>query len=205
MNPVINNVANMLVNKGQNALTEIISHAADDGISKVKDFIEDKTGIPLTDADGNITNLSDEELTTINSTVNEHRVELERVINELAQAHLDDTQDARLKHDKAMDRYVEVLTEQGEDVANRLWFSANFIYIFSLIITFQIFAFLFFAVFGPVETDKMRFVDITIGNLFGVLNIIVGFFFGNAWAQSRNKTRSTDLQAKFRQARDTFK
>ena len=208
MNSTVNLVATMLANKGQNVLSEVISNVTDEGIHKVKEFIEEKTGIPLTDADGSMYNFNSDELDTINITITDNRLELERILNELTSLHLEDVQHARHQQEKVMDNYVEALTnnDNDENIAKRLWFSANFIYLFALLITFQIFGFLFFAVFGPVATDKMRFVDIAIGNLFGILNIIVGFFFGSAFAQSRNRTRNTDtIQSIVQKAKDTFK
>jgi hypothetical protein len=189
MEPITTMLAGFLATKGFSLLQSLLSKATDKGIEKAAEFIETKVGIPLVNHDGKFPELSDTDVKRIAEVITENRLELERILNEKEKMYLDDKKDARYAQKTHVQTYAEVVKECGEDAASGLWLSVNFIYIFAILLTVCIFTFIFLAVFTTgVPTEKLRFIDIAIGNLFGILNIIIGFFFGSAIEKNRKES-----------------
>lgn len=178
-------LASLLATKGFDLLKKLLDKATDVGIEKAGEFIERKSGIPLVDHSGNLPSFSEKDLKILTEIISTNKSELESILLEKEKLYMKDKQDARYLQKTTTDTYAEVVKTKGREEAKGLWLSANFIYVFAIFVTLLIFSFIFFAVFGSVADEKMRFVDITIGNLFGTLNMIIGFFFGSAMEKSK--------------------
>lgn len=178
-------LASLLATKGYDLLKSLLTSATSTGITKAAEYIEKKAGIPIVDPAGKLPELSPKDLDRIAEIINDNQVEIESLLLEKERMYLEDKMDARCLHETGIKSYADVVKEKGRNEAKGLWLSANFIYIFAILMTILIFCFIFFAVFGSVQTDKMRFIDITIGNLFGILNMIIGFFFGSAMEKGK--------------------
>lgn len=193
--PVIAALVSPLARKGMDLLSSVFNSATDFGVEKIKQKIEDTTGIKVEDiADDKLDpeqwrKLKEFELTHQELLLEElqstqaHDIARVKLLNE-------DRADARETYEKALD---------SED-----WLTRNFIHIFALLITLLTFAFIAYAAFfadfsaGDQMTDaeqhRARIVDTVIGFLLGVgLAAIIQFFFGSSQGSS-DKSKMIEKQ-----------
>lgn len=194
MEPITLSLVSLLASKGFSLLGDLINGASDKGIEKAKEFIEEKTGIPLVDSTGTIAPLTDEDLTKINEAVLEHKLELEKLLLEKDKAVFEDISDARDMQAHAVSKFADAVKTGNTFGVLTLWLNANFIHIFSLII---LGATIYYTHTVTLTQDipESRFQFITQASSFyqNILLIIVGYYFGGAF-KGGNGQSSGDSQ-----------
>ena len=89
-----------------------------------------------------------------------------------------------LTGDSWIDRKDNVYTKNDEHLSIVL--SPNKIYIFGVICSAIIFIYIFSVTFFStnIPENSLRFVDQSLGNMYAIINTVIGFFFGNAYRNS---------------------
>jgi hypothetical protein len=203
MDPIITPLVGILAAKGFGFLKDLIVGATDEGISKTKEFIETKTGIPLVDGAGQSTveTLTDEQLKKIAETIEDNHLELEQLLVRKMEIIAGDASDARDMQRDALTTAKEVTKTGNAYAIRQAWFSANFIYFYALIITLLSYVFESLVLFVEFPADKSQYLNQIISTNSNVKLILVGFFFGgavttavNAYTQKRRASDSRDDQ-----------
>ena len=192
MAPILVTLAGLLATKGFDLLKVLLAKATEKGIEKATEYIERKAGIPLVDHDGKPAELKDKEIEAIKQVVKDNQVELAKIVLEQSKVDLetnklaaDDTKDARYLQSSKVKEYADLVEKVGEDCASGLWLPANFIYLYAFVITIAGFIFMGVILFKDSLTDsQMNFVYFALGNIFGLITTIVGFFFGNSFKKN---------------------
>lgn len=72
-------------------------------------------------------------------------------------------------------------TKYNDDISISL--SPNKIYLFGFVCAIIIFLYIFAVTFfsGVIPEQGLRFVDQSLGNMYAIVNTVIGFFFGNAY------------------------
>lgn len=181
MAPILATLASLLATKGFDLLKVLLSKATEKGIEKATEYIEKKSGIPLVGHDGKPAELKEKEIEAIKQTVKDHQLELAKLLLEQDKLSMEDTKDARYLQSTQVKEYAALVKQAGEDAASGLWLPVNFIYLYALIITVFGFSFMMIVMFKDTLTDaQINFIYFALGNVFGLITTIVGFFFGNA-------------------------
>ena len=191
-----------LAKKGLDLLSGVLNGAADAGVEKVTELIEEKTGIRVED-------IADDKLTEA-QWIALKDFELKHAELLLRELESDRTHDIdRLKSAQA-DR-AGAREMQRTAIGSRDWFTRNFIYLYAIAITTLTFAFIAIAAFAPglyvdavdgegnplgfltsASQARARVVDTVLGFLLGVtLSAIIQFFFGSS-AGSSEKSRTIE-------------
>lgn len=177
---ILASVAPKLAQHGLDLLSEIFSGATETGIEKVKDLIEDKTGIELKDIAGDA--MTQDDWDRLQTFEKENRAKLTYYM------HMDDNEVKREQthqRDRASARQLQQAAIASSD---RL--AQRFIYFYASAITLLTFAFIFYASFFhdfEANPGSERIIDTIVGFLLGIaLSAIVQFFFGSS-VGSRSK------------------
>ena len=192
MAPILVTIASLLATKGFDLLKVLLAKATEKGIEKATAYIEKKTGIPLVDHSGQPTELKEKEIEVIQQVVKDNQTELAKILLEQSKVDLeftkldaDDTKDARYLQSTKVKEYADLVEKVGEDCASGLWLPANFIYLYAFVVTIAGFIFMSVILFKDNLTDsQMNFVYFALGNIFGLITTIVGFFFGNSFKKN---------------------
>lgn len=66
--------------------------------------------------------------------------------------------------------------------------SPNKIYLFGVVCTCIIFIYIFAVTFfsASIPENSLRFADQSLGNMYAIINTVIGFFFGNAYRSAIN-------------------
>lgn len=190
MNTIINQLNDLLVSKGIAELTDLCTDISVFEAEQLQSFIEQKTGIILADSNGNLSNLTDEQIQLIKDCVIENKSYLKDLFSKEYTVNTgvtEDVKDARNSQNRQFTQILEFLTSQQAKENPKLsmmvvlqGLSTNMI---ALICIVAIFAYQFFVVIysNDMNTEAWRFVDRSLGSFDGLINTIVGFFFGSAW------------------------
>lgn len=144
-------------------------------LAKGKDWVEEKTGIDLSQAE-----LSEQDKTALRQYEMDHEEELIRLRQkddllqkEIQEMYLKDTQNARSMQAAAL---------QQDDI-----FSKRFIYYFAIFWSVVAAAFIGIILFVEIPPNNIRFADTILGFLLGtIVAQIIAFFFGSS-KSSQNK------------------
>ena len=190
MNTIINQLNDLLVSKGIAELTDLCTDISVFEAEQLQSFIEQKTGIILADSNGNLSNLTDEQIQLIKDCVIENKSYLKDLFSKEYTVNTgvtEDVKDARNSQNRQFTQILEFLASQQAKENPKLsmmvvlqGLSTNVI---ALICIVAIFAYQFFVVIysNDMNTEAWRFVDRSLGSFDGLINTIVGFFFGSAW------------------------
>jgi hypothetical protein len=190
MNTIINQLNDLLVSKGIAELTDLCTDISVFEAEQLQSFIEQKTGIILADSNGNLSNLTDEQIQLIKDCVIENKSYLKDLFSKEYTVNTgvtEDVKDARNSQNRQFTQILEFLASQQAKENPKLsmmvalqGLSTNMI---ALICIVAIFAYQFFVVIysNDMNTEAWRFVDRSLGSFDGLINTIVGFFFGSAW------------------------
>ncbi|WP_295645172.1 hypothetical protein [uncultured Holdemanella sp.] len=190
MNTIINQLNDLLVSKGIAELTDLCTDISVFEAEQLQSFIEQKTGIILADSNGNLSNLTDEQIQLIKDCVIENKSYLKDLFSKeytVNTGATEDVKDARNSQNRQFTQILEFLASQQAKENPKLsmmvalqGLSTNVI---ALICIVAIFAYQFFVVIysNDMNTEAWRFVDRSLGSFDGLINTIVGFFFGSAW------------------------
>lgn len=190
MNTIINQLNDLLVSKGIAELTDLCTDISVFEAEQLQSFIEQKTGIILADSNGNLSNLTDEQIQLIKDCVIENKSYLKDLFSKECTVNTgatEDVKDARNSQNRQFTQILEFLASQQAKENPKLsmmvalqGLSTNMI---ALICIVAIFAYQFFVVIysNDMNTEAWRFVDRSLGSFDGLINTIVGFFFGSAW------------------------
>lgn len=190
MNTIINQLNDLLVSKGIAELTDLCTDISVFEAEQLQSFIEQKTGIILADSNGNLSNLTDEQIQLIKDCVIENKSYLKDLFSKeytVNTGATEDVKDARNSQNRQFTQILEFLASQQAKENPKLsmmvalqGLSTNAI---ALICIVAIFAYQFFVVIysNDMNTEAWRFVDRSLGSFDGLINTIVGFFFGSAW------------------------
>ena len=190
MNTIINQLNDLLVSKGIAELTDLCTDISVFEAEQLQSFIEQKTGIILADSNGNLSNLTDEQIQLIKDCVIENKSYLKDLFSKECTVNTgatEDVKDARNSQNRQFTQILEFLASQQAKENPKLsmmvalqGLSTNVI---ALICIVAIFAYQFFVVIysNDMNTEAWRFVDRSLGSFDGLINTIVGFFFGSAW------------------------
>lgn len=190
MNTIINQLNDLLVSKGIAELTDLCTDISVFEAEQLQSFIEQKTGIILADSNGNLSNLTDEQIQLIKDCVIENKSYLKDLFSKeytVNTSVTEDVKDARNSQNRQFTQILEFLASQQAKENPKLsmmvalqGLSTNMI---ALICIVAIFAYQFFVVIysNDMNTEAWRFVDRSLGSFDGLINTIVGFFFGSAW------------------------
>lgn len=190
MNTIINQLNDLLVSKGIAELTDLCTDISVFEAEQLQSFIEQKTGIILADSNGNLSNLIDEQIQLIKDCVIENKSYLKDLFSKEYTVNTgvtEDVKDARNSQNRQFTQILEFLKTQQAKENPKLsillalqGLSTNMI---ALICIVAIFVYQFFVVIysNDMNTEAWRFVDRSLGSFDGLINTIVGFFFGSAW------------------------
>lgn len=190
MNTIINQLNDLLVSKGIAELTDLCTDISVFEAEQLQSFIEQKTGIILADSNRNLSNLTDEQIQLIKDCVIENKSYLKDLFSKeytVNTGATEDVKDARNSQNRQFTQILEFLASQQAKENPKLsmmvvlqGLSTNVI---ALICIVAIFAYQFFVVIysNDMNTEAWRFVDRSLGSFDGLINTIVGFFFGSAW------------------------
>lgn len=190
MNTIINQLNDLLVSKGIAELTDLCTDISVFEAEQLQSFIEQKTRIILADSNGNLSNLTDEQIQLIKDCVIENKSYLKDLFSKECTVNTgatEDVKDARNSQNRQFTQILEFLASQQAKENPKLsmmvalqGLSTNVI---ALICIVAIFAYQFFVVIysNDMNTEAWRFVDRSLGSFDGLINTIVGFFFGSAW------------------------
>ena len=190
MNTIINQLNDLLVSKGIAELTDLCTDISVFEAEQLQSFIEQKTGIILADSNGNLSNLTDEQIQLIENCIIENKSYLKDLFSNEHTVNTDvteDVKDARNSQDRQLTQILEFLASQQAKENPKLsillalqGLSTNMI---ALICIVAIFAYQFFVVIysNDMNSEAWRFVDRSLGSFDGLINTIIGFFFGSAW------------------------
>lgn len=190
MNTIINQLNDLLVSKGIAELTDLCTDISVFEAEQLQSFIEQKTEIILADSNGNLSNLTDEQIQLIKDCVIENKSYLKDLFSKEYTVNTgvtEDVKDARNSQNRQFTQILEFLASQQAKENPKLsmmvalqGLSTNMI---ALICIVAIFAYQFFVVIysNDMNTEAWRFVDRSLGSFDGLINTIVGFFFGSAW------------------------
>lgn len=190
MNTIINQLNDLLVSKGIAELTDLCTDISVFEAEQLQSFIEQKTGIILADSNGNLSNLTDEQIQLIKDCVIENKSYLKDLFSKECTVNTgatEDVKDARNSQNRQFTQILEFLASQQAKENPKLsmmvalqGLSTNVI---ALICIVAIFAYQFFVVIysNDMNTEAWHFVDRSLGSFDGLINTIVGFFFGSAW------------------------
>lgn len=189
MAPILATLASLLATKGFDLLKVLLAKATEKGIENATAYIEKKSGIPLVNHEGKPAELKDKEVEAIQQIVKDNQLELAKILLEQSKVDLEtnklvteDIRDARYLHSTGLKEYAELVEKVGENGASGLWLSVNFIYVYALAVTGFGFIFMIIILFKSTLTDaQMNFVYFALGNIFGLITTIVGFFFGSSF------------------------
>ncbi len=204
--PIIGAVAAAVVpalaRKGLDLLSGVLNGAADAGVEKVTDLIEQSTGIRVED-------IAEDKLTEAQWIALK---EFELKHQELLLAEIEATRSHDIDRLRiARDDRDSARQMQRTAIGSRDWLTRNFIYVYATAITALTFGFIAVAAFAPglyvdaVDADgnplgfltsasqaRARIIDTVVGFLLGVtLSAIIQFFFGSS-AGSSEKSRTLD-------------
>ena len=190
MSTIINQLNDLLVSKNFSEQTDLCADISVFEAEQLQSFIEQKTGIILADSNENLNTFTDEQIQLIKDCIIENKSYLkdlfskEYIVNTTS---TEDTKDARNSQDRQLTQILEFLKTQQAKENPKLsillalqGLSTNMI---ALICIVAIFVYQFFVVIysNDMNTEAWRFVDRSLGSFDGLINTIVGFFFGSAW------------------------
>ena len=91
-----------------------------------------------------------------------------------------------LTGDSWIDRKDNVYTKNDSHLSITL--SPNKIYLFGVVCSAIIFIYIFAVTFfsSSIPENSLRFVDQSLGNMYAIINTVIGFFFGNAYRGTLN-------------------
>lgn len=172
MNSLIN-LSTLLEEKEFTLLNNIVSNATEDGKLLIKDFLENKIGMCIPE---DVSSLSQEQLHAFQIITINYESKLRKL--------------AIYEKESFIKKTVSKLS--GKDSENKGWLANNFIYIFSVYISTFVFYYIHRITFDAASIPEtgIRFVDITLGNMYNLIATIVGFFFGNAWRGAKEKIKT---------------
>ena len=190
MNTIINQLNDLLVSKSFAELTDLCTDISVFEAEQLQSFIEQKTGIILVNSNGKLNDFTDEQIQLIKDCITENKSYLKDLFSKeytVDTNSTEDVKDARNSQDRQLTQILEFLTTQQAKENPKLsillalqGLSTNMI---ALICIIAIFAYQFFVVIysNDMNTEAWRFVDRSLGSFDGLINTIVGFFFGSAW------------------------
>ena len=196
MSTIINQLNDLLVSKNFSELTDLCADISVFEAEQLQSFIEQKTGIILADSNENLNTFTDEQIQLIKDCIIENKSYLkdlfskEYIVNTTS---AEDTKDARNSQDRQLTQILEFLKTQQAKENPKLsillalqGLSTNMI---ALICIVAIFVYQFFVVIysNDMNTEAWRFVDRSLGSFDGLINTIVGFFFGSAWERHTSR------------------
>jgi len=166
MLPFLAPIVGMLAEKGLSLLSNTVSSVADEGVNKLKEFVEEKTGIDITNHK-QVQNLTPEQTEKLKKLELEEKKFFEEIRFKYYQADLKDRQDARFMQKEAL--------KQNDT------FSKRFIYYYASFVTIITFIYIYLITFLEIPKDNQRFADCVLGFLLGQgLSVILAFFFGSS-------------------------
>ena len=192
MAPILATLAGLLATKGFDLLKILLTKATEKGIEKATEYIEKKSGIPLVNHEGKPAELKDKEIEAIKQVIKDNQIELAKILLEQSKVDLEmdklsaaDTVDARYLQSTKVKEYADLVEKVGEDCASGLWLPANFIYLYAFMVTIFGFAFMGIVLIKDTLTDsQINFIYFALGNVFGLITTITGFFFGNSFKKN---------------------
>lgn len=186
MEPITTLLVGTLASKGFSFLKDLLTGATDTAADKAKQFIEEKTGIPLVDSTGDSSHLTNDQLLLIAQTIEENKVELAKLVVEDRTLYNQDVSNAREMQTKKVEAFVEVAKTGNKEALRALWLPTNFIYLYALLITLAGIAFMFVSfLVDNIPENRFQFITQSMGVYQNVLLILVGFFFGGAYEKSK--------------------
>ena len=180
MIPVIGTLAEALASTGFTVLKDVVDACTDDGLERVQQFVEDKTGLNIRDA--NISHMSTEDMEKIQKCVLENQIALKQLALKRDKAVMADISNARQMQ-------IETLK-----APNATWFTSNFVHLLGLLVVILpqlIVAYgLYFA--GELSPEKQRILDHFEQSSDQLMNIVVIFYFGSTFKHWTNKKNNKD-------------
>lgn len=173
----ISAIGSYLSKNGMDILSGVFKGAADKGVKKVAEVIQEKTGIDISKA-AEPQGLSEAELVKLKEfelkyqeMLMEHSEALEQLNLEYEKARFADTANAR-----AMQTYA---IDSPDPVVRR------FIYFFAVLLTLLSFGFLYLVLFNPngviTQSGNKDLVNTITGFLLGTtMSAVIGFFYGSS-------------------------
>ena len=166
MLPFLVPIVSMLAGKGLDLLTNTLSSASDKGVDKIKDFIEEKTGLDITSED-QVSQMSAEQIVELQRLTFEEKKFFEDVALKYKQMEYEDRKDAR--------------DMQKEAIKQTDLFTKRFNSIFASAITTLAFAYCFCVTFITIPERNVRIADTILGFLLGTaVAAIINFYFGSS-------------------------
>ena len=190
MNTIINQLNDLLVSKGIAELTDLCTDISVFEAEQLQSFIEQKTGIILADSNGNLSNLTDEQIQLIKDCVIENKSYLKDLFSKEYTVNTgvtEDVKDARNSQNRQFTQILEFLasqqTKENPKLSMMVALQGLSTSMIALICIVAIFVYQFFVVIysNDMNTEAWRFVDRSLGSFDGLINTIVGFFFGSTW------------------------
>lgn len=190
MNAIINQLNDLLVSKNFTELTDLCTDISESEAEQLQSFIEQKTGIIFVNSDGTLNDFTDEQIQSIEDCITKNKSYLKNLFSKENSSDTKltkDVKDARNLYNKQFEQILEFLTTQQAKENPKLsvllalqGFSTNVI---AFVCIVAIFAYQFFVVIysNDMNSEAWRFVDRSLGSFDGLINTIVGFFFGSAW------------------------
>ena len=173
MAPLLIPIVTMLANKGMS----LLSKAIESGEDKAVDFIEEKTGIKLSEP-GVEKRLSAEELAKLQIAESEHAIELEKLALANKQ---EDNRSSEAAIGIQASEYSNARNMQVENLKQDDKFSKRFVYYFAIFWSTFAVVYLTGITFAEIPKENIRFADTIVGFLLGtIVATLIGFFYGNS-------------------------
>lgn len=171
MAPLLIPIVTMLSNKGMS----LLSKAIETGEDKAVEFIEEKTGIKLSEP-GVEKRLNSDDLAKLQIAESEHAIELMRL--SLANKQEDNRHEESFVSaeiaDKDSARGLQIASLGQSDL-----FSKRFVYYFAAYWSIIASIYIIAVTFMQIPAANIRFVDTVIGFMLGtIVSTIIGYFFG---------------------------
>jgi hypothetical protein len=173
MAPLLIPIVTMLANKGMS----LLSKAIESGEDKAVEFIEEKTGIKLSEP-GVEKRLNAEDLAKLQIAESEHSIELMKIA--LANKQEDNRSNEAYMKIQA-DEYANTRNMQIENLKQDDKFSKRFVYYFAIFWSAFAVIYLTGITFAEIPKENIRFADTIVGFLLGtIVATLIGFFYGNS-------------------------
>jgi len=181
---ILATLGSTLIGKGCSFFSDLVSSATDTGLEKVQEFIEEKTGIPLVTSDGEAKQLTEEQINEILNTVNEHRVELEKLSVQKMMIEVEDRADARAAQSHTEDTMLQAAQIGNDRVIDAAISSQLFRQRLALMFFTYSFLYSVFATVVPEAYMNTNAIMQILPSQQNIQLIMIGFYFGGALSPS---------------------
>lgn len=99
-----------------------------------------------------------------------------------------DKETTKVDIDEMVASYKKIQEDKETQSILQKMFNGDSVNIIAFICIIGVFGYIYGVTFFADDIDEshLRFVDQSLGNLYGILNTIIGFYCGNVYSKSRN-------------------